>query len=787
MYTTSDHLSTFIGRVITSSAGTNAVTVGRESTGFNATEGMAMPMQGTVVSSVMASFLGFKESTLPQPGSRVLCVEDTDTNCFIIGIIPQPTIEEDSTIPARSSLGGKQALDDAANRYGHSERTGIIYDNRRPGDVVDGEHVVSNEFGVLLGLYQQLANLKASELSQIQCHLLDDLVRIISHNFQHYTALGEYNIYHDGKSLMAEFGATHKPAESYGSPAVRNDKGSATVFAEDSPPKTTDDSSDFYKINEDERIKAIERFKLFLGSVGDFLRFFIVRPDPTEIRTLNPENIPSSPDTGLLDVHCGTDGGFHVRSVKEVFIEKTNWIRVPHRKAAPDDPNGDDASKLNYTHKDSFEFSDRFKYKENPFNYALQIRDYVAFVNEKLGYQNFKTHEKDFFVNDDISKETNLKEINEVDSETDLNQKNYNLRTSGIYLMPNGGIVIRDAWNSAIVMEGGNVYIQPAKDFVAQPLRNTIVKSGGHINLACKKHVDISSSEEGLRLKSQKAQYFYSDEAGIILEANGSEDSPGYPDPTESAVENIGGIVLKSKLSVYNYAENNVVSYAKNNVLLQSKSNIDIVADSTLTTYGKQNLFNFSDGISVTMSGSFAAILAEGSVIAAGAGSTVLGQKDQNLGIMYDKDSGFVDILKGVLDVPQLSSEFGKAKQDKANLLAKTVFQDASKFDDLQFHFLKSTQYGQLNPEEDGIPSTLAQQDDLLTNIYSLDTWEEKEINNSMPYPGKDLFENFYYSAEKPVNLEKNDVGADYSNKADSSNSPAEISLASLNKYTVQK
>jgi hypothetical protein len=273
---------------------------------------------------------------------------------------------------------------------------------------VDGEHVISNEFGVLLGLYQQLANLKASELAQVQCFLLDDMVRIISHNFQHYTALREYNIWHDGKNIMSEFGATHKAAESYGSPAVNSDSGSPTFTETDS--HDVKDDQDYYEIQEDERRKAVERFKLFLGSVGDFLHLFVVRPDPSNKPKLNQQD-PSKPDTGLCDIHIGTDGGLHLRSVKEVFLEKTNWIRVPHRKSAPEDQNGDDGESISYPQKQKFNFQDSYKYKGNPFTYALQIRDYVAFVNEKCGYQNFKTHNQDFYVNDNIGKENKISEF----------------------------------------------------------------------------------------------------------------------------------------------------------------------------------------------------------------------------------------------------------------------------------------------------------------------------------------------------------------------------------------
>ena len=774
----------FKGVVITSNAGSRAITVVRETSGGMKSSDGGKLVQATMLSAVLAQFLGFKDCTLPQPGTRVLCLAESNNNCYILGCLPQPTMGK-VDMSARAMLGAGDAMEDSANRKGHTDKLPSVHESRRPVDIVDGEYVIANEFGVLLGLYQQLANLKASELAQIQCFLLDDLVRIISHNFQHYTAIGEYNIYHDGKRLMAEFGATHKPAESYGAPAVSNDNGAFNTF-ETTGSHTIDDSDDFYDISKDERIKAIERFKIFLGSVGDFIHLFVVKPHDEKVRSLDPGQSlsPADFDTGLCDLHIGTDGGLHFRSVKEVFIEKTNWIRVPIRKAAPDDPQGDDAASLNYDQKEKFEFKDDYTYKGNPFTYGLQIRDYVAYVNEKLGYQNFKSHNKDFAVSDDVDPEQNVSKISNVDQETSLFLQNYKLRTAGIYLMPNGGITIRDAWNSAIVMEGGNVYIQPAKDFVAQPLRNSITKAGGSVNVSCKKHIDFSSTEEGLRFKTEKSHYFYSDNGGFVVETNGSTDTPGTPDPKKEAIDDIGGIVFKSKLSIYNYAEKDIVNYAKNQFLLKSLNNVDIVAENSLTTYGKASLNGFSDGMILNM-GQNTLTLAEGGAMMAGAGSTVLGQKDQNLGVIYDDKSPFVDVIKGVLDTTTLTASLGKAKEEKDKVLEKTTFQKEEKFNDLKFKFLKADKY-QLTPNEDAIPMTVAQQDDLLTGAYGLQEWEEKEINETYPYPGKELFENFYFSSDKPVNLEKKNVSEDYVNKAAPEKKPASIELKSLLKYKIQ-
>lgn len=775
----------FTAVVITSNAGSHAITVVREAYGTSSSPDMGYMMQGILVSSVMCSYLGFKESVLPQPGTRVLCVMDQGSTCFVLGMIPPESMEDTPGWFGRTILGAKDALDDSANRKGHEQFTPRIFEARRPTDVVDGEYVVSNEFGVLTGLYQTLAVLKASEVSQVQCFLLDDLVRIISHNFSHYTCMGEYNVWHDGKKLMAEFGATHKGPEGYGSPCVPSEQGAGTTFTTDGP-NDTKDSSDYYKIEEDERRKAVERFKLFLGSVGDFVHLFVVRPDPSNKPKLDGTP-PSKPDTGLCDIHIGTDGGLHLRSVKEVFIEKTHWIRVPHRIRVPEDPNGDDGVSLSYEQKKKFNFKDDYKYKGNPFTYALQIRDYVAFVTEKCAYQNFKKHNKDFFVSDNIGSENKINSFGPIDQDTQLYLQQYQLRSAGIYLMPNGGITIRDAWNSAVILEGGNVYIQPAKDLISQPLRSFIVKAGAHINMDCKKHIDLSSTKEAVRIKSEKSQYFYSEKGGIVLETKGEEDNTGKPDPKEQAIEEVGGIVFKSKLSIYSYAEKDIVHYAEKKVLLQSLENMDLVApENTLTLYAKDAVHVLSDDTVSTYGAKTNLHVSDGSVIVAGSGSTVLGQEEQNLGIMYDEDSMFIDILKGVVPTSEILKTLDKLKENKDDILKQVTFNKVEKFKDLKFHFLKSDKYEpKLIPNEDAIPATLAQQEDKLTGLYSLTVWEQEEINKSLPYPGKEMFENFFFDAEKPKNLESSTMGPDYANKAEAEPSPATITLKTLKEYKI--
>lgn len=774
----------FTAVVITTKTGTYVTTVVREGAMGN-TPDLGNTMQAIPIASTLANFLGFREIAMPQPGDRVLCASVGANTCYIVGSIPQNNMTS-KDMPNRTNIGPGDPAMDSANRVGHEEKFQVNPSNRRPTDVVDGEWAVANEFGVLVGLFQHLAQLKASELAQVQCHLLDDLVRIISHNFQLYSALGEYNIYHDGKSIMAEFGATHQPGETYGRPLVETDSG-APVFTEQGS-HVPDDSTDFYKISENERIKAIERFKIFLGRFGDFLHMFLVRPDPDEIRTLDPSQPPTKPDTGLADLHIGTDGAVHLRSVKEVFIEKTNWIRVPLRAADPADPTADKAQDIDYEDKDKFEWKEDYKYKSNPFFYFLQLRDYVAYALEKNAYRNFKTHKKDFYVNDSPGKEKNLKTINKVDKWTKLEQQPYELRTAGVYLMPNGGITIKDSWNSSIVMEGGNIYIQPAKDLVLQPLRSLVGKVGKHLQIAAKEEIDFSSTEKGFRLKTEESQYLYTAKGGIVLEAENPPGTTGTPDPSTEAIKFVGGIVLKSGYGIYNYAKKEILHYAKERLVLQSLKELFVKSDKMMGLYSKSVLALLSDK-SLIADGASSAIFSStgGSVLCSGMGTTALGKEDSILGVKYDEDSIFIDILKGVVPMDPIVQAVEEMKPPLDNPIEFVLFNEESKFEKLKFNFLKSTRYGNLIPDEDAIPASMAQQDDKLTSLYGLSTWNEREVNSTLPYPGKEKFENFYMDADKPKNLESNPNGKSYSSKAESEPQPCEITLKSLKQYKIQK
>jgi len=735
-------ISFFTATVISTDAGTYHIRVAPQ--GDSSDAGIT---QGIPVASLLSNFLGFKEAILPQVNSTVLCLRRDEHSCWLLGTIPD--FDRGERYANRANTGGGDAhSNDSQNLTDYASMDKLyLLNNRRPTDVVAGEYIVGNEFGVLLGLFQQMAILKGSDLAQVQCFLLDDLVRVISHNFEHYTALGGMKIYHDGKRIGLEAGATSLPAESLGVPNLDTGNPATQFTVNNDLGNKIDDTKNFYSLKT-ERALAVERMKFFLGGLSDFLDLFIVAPNKDNTYAVDGAAL-KNPDRGLLQVHAGLDGGFYLRSLKEVVIEKTNWIRVPQRIRTVEDDTGNNPPASDS--RPSFTFDQSFQFNQAPHVYALQLRDYLSQLQESIGYLDYKFNNKDFYLNNDISKETSLTGLPIAPNRV----QDYVAKTAGMYLMPNGGILLKDAFGSAITMEGGNIYLQPAKDLVCQPLGNMLGKVGGYLNLQAYADIDLSSTSGSLRIKTERSQYYYSNMSGIVLEAAGTGLSTGTP--TDRAISDVGGIVLKTDSAISTYSaqgtlfssDSFIISQAGEEVMMEGKTGVE------LSTWGSGNISLYSNrGVDILGEGPIS--VAGQSLTAAGRDSTQIGLKDKSFGVA--KVGGKTGTAQGTMEADELGIILAinaEVHQARFQGIAPS-FQETKKFTDLKFKYLKSSSYG-LDPEADLLPQTIAQQEETKHTIFNLTAWEETAINDTLPYPGTDLFETFYVTNSNLDGYEEKD------------------------------
>jgi hypothetical protein len=109
-------------------------------------------------------------------------------------------------------------------------------------------------------------------------------------------------------------------------------------------------------------------------------------------------------------------------------------------------------------------------------------------------------------------------------------------------------------------------------------------------------------------------------------------------------------------------------------------------------------------------------------------------------------------------------------------------------FEEVKFHFLKSDKYN-LEDREDFIPQTIAQQDDKAFGFLNLQAWTEEEEESTLPFPGKDKFEQYYMTYElKNLKTSSNDP-KDYESKSyDSLTEQAgTLQFESLNSYKIRE
>jgi hypothetical protein len=725
-------------------------------------------VQAIPLVSQFCAALGFNETMLPTVGTRVYCAGN-GLSALILGAVPFAEMQGDpnsAILPNKAILGVSEAAMDSVHTNGmQSINKCIVTNNGLPTDVSQGEKVISNEFGVMLGLFKLMATLKGSELAQIQCHFLDDLVRIISHNFQHYTSLGSVNVFHDGQGIHLEMGASHIPAESLGQ--------TSTSGINSIPPDSNNTYDQFFSLS-DPQLVMLERMKLFVGKLGQFINLMIV--DPAQIPHAINGQTPSLPDTGLLQVKASLDGTLVVRSVNGIYLEKTNWIRVPTRIRAPEDPLGDDGTQVDYPDKAAYTFDESYSYLETGFLYYLQLKDYLAYINEEVGYANFNAQVKDFYVNKDINNETPLSSITYIDQETGIAFKQ---TKSWVSLMGNGGISLADAWGSCISMEGGNIYIQPAKDLVLQPNRNLVAKVGGNLGVAAQGELDLSSTSGGLRVKTNNAQYLYSQNGGILLHTDGSQFSPVTQNyPGSGMITAISGIVFNAPNSginsygqqIYLNAVQNLV-VAGPDITLDASDALQLLSDNNLVMYGNEIL---------TLSTTECINYSSGSNILLGMGNTSIGIVNQDFGVA--NISGGQIPVTGLIDPNNnLDKQFFTDLNKELNFYDSykpssglSTFKADTDFTNLKFQFPPTKLYN-IDQSVDVIPQTLSQQMNDLVDL-SLRNWTEQSVNDSYPYPGSGFPNSLATVALNNINPAAGDISL--ANKA--------VDLVSKSKIVVQ-
>jgi hypothetical protein len=352
-----------------------------------------------------------------------------------------------------------------------------------PNDLLEGEFAISNNFGVAIQFLTTLIKMQASERAKIEASLMDDMVRIVSETFKHYSSFGDFQIYNDGR-LNVRFDGTSYEFESFGKenntdPLVQLD----------------DKKVEFQKTYTE---TGRWRFSEYIGFLGDFMHTFVTEPNAT-LASIAEGAI--RPGKARMQMH--SDGTILMQSVADISIERVCRVVSPTEIKRQDDPEGNKKNEFDKLNKDYLKIWNYGKDMSKAHYASYQLRQYARWLSCYHSFSRFHQLDKDW----KIPKETDF-EHSWNNQEEDVEQANAGQDTlydvyATFRIMRDGSILIMDGFNSAISMVRGNIQMSAVRHIELDAAGDIRINAGQNLYIKARRNIEISAIVGGLTLKAR--------------------------------------------------------------------------------------------------------------------------------------------------------------------------------------------------------------------------------------------------------------------------------------------
>lgn len=536
--------------------------------------------------------LGAREITHLQIGDSVICyVPEGLTYCYILLALPPQIFDARFSIPdslvMRSLVG---LFEDAMHFLGFQDEQNQLgnFSGGRPADTLQGDWGYINELGVAVWLGKLMASMRASDVAKIEMFWGDDLVRIFGWNLQQYTAgsdrfafddEGEYSEVELWTPFMWESLGSYEPGQA----VFENNEGEVGGL-------TRGNEKSKFEPKEEKQTSVFRGLNL-RGYLGDGSKRMIalLPTDDSGIAKTDDAKIYR----GVFEEHVGLDGGYHLRSAKEIIFEKTLMMPVPRRLMDPDDPAGDVASGDSANYKAASQYGSEDKQEKKPYEWSkddkpdvryIDIWEYQAYLFGKYGLQVIDAHKKDWTAPEENGVKIDDGTANQVDEELfsklshtfskdlpkygqvvidqrDGHEARYYQAKAGFYMLDDGSVIIADGYGSQIVMSGGNVHTtcqgdifnRPGRSFITWAPRDFIGRAGW-----C---AELTAAKKDVRIKAEKNLHLMSGDGktgSILLEckAVGRSKKSGWAGKVGEDISDSGIIVKAKQTSISLWTEN---------------------------------------------------------------------------------------------------------------------------------------------------------------------------------------------------------------------------------------
>lgn len=500
-----------------------------------------------------ANPFGAKSIGMYPPGSPVVCAIWESGPGIILGSQSQhlvnPSLGRSHLIAPLFS--GVHAYSDDIDSYIplHAPANIDSFAVGQPLDTIPGhDHGAMQDLGTGYGVGLMEAWLRASELAGLWCYYQDNLTRLASYNFDHWTCGGERWIRNDQGEVNDVDGMSPYPWEAMGAWAAGDD-----VF------KTNQGGGDIKPgaVAKHEPVKpdqcGIYRHRILRGYIADMYKHEVILPKLHGMAQLAGTNgnvaALSDPEafnfSGLSSVQEHADGLYSIRSAKGIVLEKYLFIPVARQTAVPEQGKDlGDTTPANYAAAGKAGANaDKHDRKTimvpddagRPDMWIGQLFDIHAYVFNWWSQRGMRVHEKDWKLPEEghfaqyesepgaaswfggvyvpkgngtaspLADEYVLGVPDYFDVEIDHTTKSrYYCSRSIIEQMPDGSIVIEDGYGSGIYLSQGNIRFTCAGDELHQPGRSFIAMAGDDAVVRAGSSVDVTAALGDVRLKAER-------------------------------------------------------------------------------------------------------------------------------------------------------------------------------------------------------------------------------------------------------------------------------------------
>lgn len=524
------------------------------------------------MTGVFTGLLGFRTANRLAPGTQVAVLVGKPG--WIIGTSAYDLPDQNS---GHSRVMTGRGLKDAIGQIGERAETEAPH-HSAPDDLYQGEFEIANLTGTFIRFLTFMSSIGGSERAKVECHVLRDLVRVVSRNFEHFSSSGDFKILDDGR-LSMEMNGTSYDHERWGLLNANSPKFTAngTDMPEDLDPKET----------------GRWRYTMLLGFLGDLFNTWFT--DPAETAGKMAEEALRS---GKARFHVGQDGAILVQSCSEIALERVCRIPVPIRLKHEEDPEGVLRKEMNSLDK---AFLRMWKTEASDEHHQLfKVREYVRFLNQyhslaRIHQMAAKKQEWEVPSESDTPAPTagaGEKDRTEANSESTYWKDCY----STIRIYKDGSTLIMDAYGNATATGAYGIQHSSTRHIHLYAAGDIVQKAGGSVYISGKRHAEVVAHRGSLVLKGRTALRALCEAGTLWLKSDYDPDNPYTPASGDPEPEAVGrqGIRIQATLGESRWLSKLktkvVLEKRGENLEIETKGKAKLTTDQEIEILGKEGM-----------------------------------------------------------------------------------------------------------------------------------------------------------------------------------------------------